>query len=509
MPGPHRLRDSPWLIGVPLALGVALRIWQWTAQRSLWIDELWIAQNVRDRDLGRLLFEPLANHQVAPPGFLAAVESSTWLFGPGERSLRLVPFLMALLALFLVWRVGSRFLTGVPLAGAILLSGVSPALIWYGGEAKQYSGDVAWSLLLVLFALRHLEDPRDLRRAVWAAVLGGVALISSHAAVLTGFVIGGVLLWDWTRDREAAEIRSLAVLGAGWAIGAAIATWASLRFTTPEVRQFMRDFWAEGFAPYGAGLAGVSIWVVQRVWHVLAHYLVFLEAEAGVLAMPTALLALGALVVLLRKDRVRTLVLLAPLLAALLGGLSHILPMRNRVAVHSGAVVLLLGMAGLQALLQSRSRWWKGVGVVLGAFSIIPIPLAVLGTSRPPYRAQETRPVLATLAERLREDETVYVYCQANAAADFYGPSVGLTQYMKGGCHESVGAFLQELRALPPGRVWFFYTQRTPTRPYPDSAKAYFAAHGQQLDRIEDPYGLTGQAEASAILYRFDPTDEP
>ncbi len=444
---------------------------------------------------------------MAPPGFLAAVDASAWLFGLGERSLRLVPFVMALVALFLVWRVGSRFLTGLPLAGAVVLSAVSPALVWYGGEAKQYSGDIAWTLLLVLLGLRYLEDPRDMRRAVWASVLGVLAMISSHPAVLTGFVIGVVLTWDWVRDREIAELRCLATMGVGWVIGAAVATWASLRFTTPEVRAYMHDFWAEGFAPYGSGLVAVPLWLLGRVWHVLAHYLVFLEAEAGVLALPTAMLAVAGLVVLLREDRIKSFVVMAPLLAAMLGGLSLLLPMRTRVAVYAGAAVLLLGMAGLQALLQSRSRWWKGMGAVMAVLAIVPIPLIVLGTSRPPYRAQETRPVLATLAERLREDEAVYVYCPAKAAAEFYGPALGVEGYIEGGCYESVSGFLDELRTLPPGRVWFFYTHRTEARPYPDSARAFFAAHGRQLDEIEDPFGLTGQAQAAAILYFLDPRD--
>ena len=115
-------RKTAWLVGLLLALGAVLRAWQWSTARSLWVDELWIAQNVRDRGVGELLFKPLDHLQMAPPGFLASVDLSTSLFGLGDRALRLTPFLMALLALFLLWRVGRRFLRGVPLAGALLLS---------------------------------------------------------------------------------------------------------------------------------------------------------------------------------------------------------------------------------------------------------------------------------------------------------------------------------------------------------------------------------------------------
>jgi hypothetical protein len=65
------------LAGGALTLGAGLRIWQWSAGTSMWYDELRIAQNVRDRGLGELLFEPLAYQQMAPHGFLASVDVST------------------------------------------------------------------------------------------------------------------------------------------------------------------------------------------------------------------------------------------------------------------------------------------------------------------------------------------------------------------------------------------------------------------------------------------------
>lgn len=117
--------------------------------------------------------------------------------------------------------------------------------------------------------------------------------------------------------------------------------------------------------------------------------------------------------------------------------------------------------------------------------------------------------MLATLAERLREDETLYVYCQAKAAADFYGPAEGITDYVAGGCYESVDELIEDLRSLPGPRILFFYTQWTPTRPYPDAAKAFFRANGRELDRIDDPYGLEGQSEATAILYELGSRNEP
>ncbi|MGD8279320.1 MAG: glycosyltransferase family 39 protein [Gemmatimonadota bacterium] len=506
---PDRTKRTPLLVAAALVLGAVLRIVQWSAGTSMWLDELQIARNVRDRALPALLFEPLDYRQMAPPGFLASVKAAVATFGLDERALRLVPLLMGILALLLLWRVAHRFVTGLPLAGVLLVSAASPALVWYSGNVKQYSGDVALSLLLVLLALRHVEQPMDTRRAGWAAALGALAMISSYAAVLTGAVLGLVLLGHWLGRRRTGTFRPLGILGGGWLLGAVAAAWASLRLTDPAVREFMRDFHAAGFAPWKDGIVAVLLWIPGRVFNALAHYMVFLEAEAGGLAIPVAILALAGVAVVASEERLKGMLLAAPLLAALLGGLTQTLPMRHRLAVYAGAPVLVFGMIGLQALLARRSRWVQGAGALLALLAIAPLPLVVLAMNRPPYRSQETRPVLAALAERMRADDAVYIYCPAVAAADFYGPTAGVTDYIAGGCHATEGELIDELRALPEGRVWFFFTQWTPGLPWPDTAQAFLANVGREAERIDDPYGLTGQSDAAAILYELPAADAP
>jgi hypothetical protein len=489
------------LVVAALALGIGFRIWQWLAGTSMWQDELWIALNVRDRSMGALLSTPLDYRQMAPAGFLAWVKASTQLFGVGDRALRLVPFLAGVLALLLLWRVARRFVSRIGLVGVLMVSATSPALIWYAGNVKQYAVDVAAALLLVWLALRHVEEPADVRRAAWAAGLGALAIVSSYAAVLTGAVLGLLLVSNWTRDRRPAEIRGLLVLAFGWAVSATVATWATLRFSTLDTRTYMRDWWAAGFAPWDDGLLAVLLWIPERCFHVLAHYMVFAEEEFGGLAIPAALLAVGGVAVAWTRYRGRALFLAAPLLAALLGGLTETLPMRERASVFAGAPVLLLGMIGLEALLRHRSgpvRWAGYAAVVL---AIVPLPAIALTMARPPHRAVEIRPVLAELADVRREGEAVYVYCRATSAAEFYGPRFGLRDWASGDCSGSAPAIFAALDALAPGRVWFVYQYGPERLSLPDSAMAYLARRGDELARISD---LRGVSPAEAVLYELE-----
>jgi hypothetical protein len=69
-----------------IAVGVVVRIEQYTANPSLWVDEAAIAHNVLDRQSSQL-FGPLDYRQVAPPGFLLAVQLSVLVFGSSEYAL--------------------------------------------------------------------------------------------------------------------------------------------------------------------------------------------------------------------------------------------------------------------------------------------------------------------------------------------------------------------------------------------------------------------------------------
>ena len=82
-----------WLIATLLAIGVALRVWQYLGDTSLWFDELSIARNIQERTFAQLMTQPLGYEQIAPVGFLAMVKGSALLLGPSDMALRLFPFL--------------------------------------------------------------------------------------------------------------------------------------------------------------------------------------------------------------------------------------------------------------------------------------------------------------------------------------------------------------------------------------------------------------------------------
>ena len=75
----------------------------------------------------------------------------------------------------------------------------------------------------------------------------------------------------------------------------------------------------------------------------------------------------------------------------------------------------------------------------------------------------------------------------------FYGRRVGLRQWTAGGCHRGdPRAYLREIDSMRGAdRVWFVYTQ----------GALGWKEPGLEKDRIPDPFGLSGEREAAAVLY--------
>lgn len=500
-----------------LLLGLGLRTVQLVAQVDLWHDELAVARNVEDRDLAGLVGSPLDHQQVAPAGFLALVELSTRIFGVTTFGLRFVPWLLGIAAMLLFWRVARRFTAGWARVAVLALFAVSPALVWYGSSVKPYGGDVAVGLLLVWLALRLAERPDDLRRGAVAGLAGGAALLVSFPAVPTAALLGAMLVVLVWRRRPRPSVAPLAVLGFGWAAGAALATWSALSLLDPGTDDFMRGFWQDDFPPLDPPWAAL-VWTGQRLYGVFAHSIAFIVPKAPALvAVLLVLMALAAvgLVLAVRRggagagvDGSQRLVvlLLAPPLAALAAAFAHLLPFDNRLGLHAAWPILVLAGAGLTGLEHRAPGRWRLLPRGLALLLAVAPVAGVLLAAPPPYPGERgTRPrmVLEELSRRLEPGDRLYVYTQGRHDAAFYGRRAGIDRWIQGERHyDEPRDYLREADALRgSARAWFFWVRLG--RDEPAWIRDYLSTVGRELDRIESrDFTATG-----AVLYDLsDPT---
>jgi len=151
-----------------VAIGVIVRIRAFAHGRSLWVDESSLAISFLDRSFFGLLLIPLDYGQSAPPGFIGTTHLITSALGFNQFTLRLIPLLASIAGVVLVYLISVRHLKSY-LARAFFIGvfSVSPVLIYYSAEFKQYSVDV----LAVLFFTYLLSVNYKNKSMIWNALL--------------------------------------------------------------------------------------------------------------------------------------------------------------------------------------------------------------------------------------------------------------------------------------------------------------------------------------------------
>jgi hypothetical protein len=215
------LAVSSELVWLVVALGAVLRIRQYFANRSLWLDESFLAVNVIEHPFEKL-FGPLQFNQAAPAGFLAVEKIATEVLGKSEYALRAFPLMCGLASLPLFALLTRRLLVPAAAPFALLLFALSSAHIYYSSEVKPYAADVVATLCLYLFALAWLSGNRSRGLAVLAGIIGAVLIQVSYVGIFVAAGIGAVLFFEQVWRRAWREMRTLALTGVPWALSAAL-----------------------------------------------------------------------------------------------------------------------------------------------------------------------------------------------------------------------------------------------------------------------------------------------
>jgi len=487
---PDSASHSPlrWLVLALLAIGVALRVWQYLGDMSLWFDELSIARNVYERTLGELMTEPLGYDQIAPLGFLAMVKGSALLAGPTDLALRLFPFLCGLLSLVLFWRVAERVLHGIAVPFAVALFALGLPFIRYSAELKQYGPDVAVTLALTWIALDLRAAPQSVRRCIMAGLAGFVIVWFSQTAVLVMAGLGTVLAARWLMGRDPSARLPTLVTVPLWAMASLLGTWVARRHTTPEILAYMHQFWKQrlGFFPLPPRHAHDALWLWDRI--------VQLFADDTMLKYPLpwlyAAIAAAGIVALWRQRRDVALIIVAPLVVTVAAAVAQQYPFRARLVVFLIPSLVLMAAAGVQWIAAQAARAHPLLGTAVVPALAAP-PVYAIIADPPPYYIEGYKPVLAYVQAHRRTGDAVYVYANAYEAVVHYGARYGLEAdgYILGICDERESRrYLEDVdRFRGRQRVWVIASSVAPFYPARQSIDRYLHAIGVQRDSIAIP----------------------
>ena len=493
-----------------MALGAALRAWQFFGRGTLWLDEAAIARNVLGRGYRELL-EPLDFAQIAPKGFLLVEKLAVELFGPTEVALRLFPFLTALAALPLFYRLARRVLTGHGALMALGLFAVLSRPIHYGAEVKQYGSDIFFTIVLLLLALPVIRGKPGARHALRLGMAGAVAVWFSQPSIfiLAGVATAVALAVMQRRIRVGLPFASMAGL---WAVSALPAIWTTMHSLRGLENDYMRSFWVEGFWPAPTSLKALA-------WPIVTLYGLF-EDPLGmpVAAIGIVLFALGWYVIA-RGGTIELVLLLSPFVLALLASALRLFPFAttvigfNKIAAGNGRVLLfllpaliLVTIAGLDYLVRAPTTLARHAGRAL-AVLVFGAPL-FYDLVELPHTPHDLREVMRIVVRDRRPGDHLYVYYGARQAFEFYRASFPFAdgEVTLGGCQRPHWReYLRELDELRGrSRLWVLVAHPSTMRGVREAA----VIEGY-LDRIAPKLGRWGRKDATLILYDMRAASRP
>ena len=413
---------SPKLLWLVVLLGVVVRVRQYAANRSLWLDESFVALNIIGRGMHRLLTAPLDFNQTAPAGFLFVEKLSAELFDKGEYALRaFLPLLCGIVGLLLYPKLALRVVGPAGAVIAVALFAFSGPLIYYSSELKPYAGDIAATFAIALFGLATLDHRLSIRRAVAYGFLGFVLIQLTYAGILAAAGTGAALITIFLLDRRWAHPGSIIVLVASWAVGGAVFIFSRPGIETSQFAgQGSSGQGSSGqgsFAPFPASKASFT-WYLSRVREVVGDANFLLSRWALLLVV---ILAIAGAVNLWVEtgDSLRSIV--APVIATVAASSAHKYPLFPRTMLFFVPLLLLLIANGIVVLAR---RLPVAVGATAAAFVVAGL-LAQVSFAGPssiarPVHREEIKQSLTYVGRHWRAGDVLYLQYGSQYAFAYY-----------------------------------------------------------------------------------------
>ncbi len=403
-----------------VGLGCLLRAVEYLLNRSLWLDEAYLALNILHRPWARLL-QPLDNHQGAPIIFLLLEKFASLHLGSSEYALRLLPLLAGVLSVFLFYKLARKVLTGIALPIALGLFAISPSLIYYSSELKQYSCDVVLAILLYFLAIEGSDAKWEPLQAVTFGLAGAVAIWISHPATFVLAGIGATLCIALIAQKDWAKLLRLCPAFLMWVASLGACYAIALRKLAQDA--VLLDYWKENFMP----LPPRS--VSDFKWFVDSFFGFFNGTAALQFAGLAAFVFLVGCISVYGHNRQRLFLLLSPVVPTLLASGAHKYPFGGRLALFLVPPALLLMAEGVAVIRAAAQDYLPAVGMVLVGLLFLDPGIYVLHHFAKPHTEivrpgvmlpEEIKPVRAYLRAHEQPGDLVYVFSESEPAWEYY-----------------------------------------------------------------------------------------
>lgn len=465
-----------------LLLGFFLLCWRLSLNHSLWLDEASLALELLSRDFLKLS-QPL-DGQAAPILFLWFMKIATLMGNTGELALRFIPFISGVGALIGFYFCSREILSKEGALIAVVLFALSPALIDYSAEAKQYSTDIFVSVIVTYTGFRMIKARS------WDIVLISTFLLAtliwlSHPTPFLLSAIGGVGLCQALLKKDRTQGRYFFIAITVWL--ASFISFYVLSLKGLNDRQDLVNYWRgvhDAFMPLG----GESLsWLFAKTSELLA---------VPRLGPPLFMLILALLgsVILLRRDWRHAVIVIMPIFVTIAVSGAKLYPFAQRLILFLLPQLVLLVATALESLLAIKWRYvgWAALLLAISALLINPLRWnAALIVAPQNFAKENFRQVLANVVSSAECKRNIFIRNGAEKLYEYYDLYGGFDLKYEAKIVTGVGIRKARDEHLP--CLWIVYAHVS--KADQDSDAVVFSSSHYQAARIINEIG------ASATLY--------
>jgi 4-amino-4-deoxy-L-arabinose transferase-like glycosyltransferase len=419
-----------WMV---ISAGIALRLFHFFDNRSLWEDEVYLSAGIVKMTFYDLLHQQLPYLQKAPLGYLLVARLMVDLFGNHEMALRLYPLLAGVAAQFLFVPVVRHFLKPLGALVAVALLALSPPLVYHSVEAKPYGTELCGTILVIWWYIRYRYET-DIKQLLLLGLYGAILVWFAYTAIFLLAAMALAISLPYLRHRKWKIVVRLVLPSALWLISFGI---TYLLFAKAGSHSgWLIDFWKhhDGYIPVSP-VSGV-IWMVHRLFSFF-HYPLGLSWQNDWMVhgavrqiiqraawLPLLLMPAGIIYFYGKRNYSFLPMAFTTLFVALMGSALRLYPFHERLTVYLAPVVIVL-LAGGCEWFSAKGKAVKWIGFGLAAMLLVgPAKNSISQVAHTnlfgDYKKSYQREAMQYVNSRYQPGDAVYVYRTDIPAYWFY-----------------------------------------------------------------------------------------
>jgi len=407
-------KSDGMIAGTLIVCGILLRLKLYMENRSLWLDEAWVANDIITRPFKHIF---LANAQfsdlaILPMGFSFTEKLFIHFLGLQEYAIRAFPLFCGILSIILFYKLLKRISSSKTQLIALGLFVFSEPLIYYSAEAKQYSCDVMIALFIYLLMLHVKPSVLSMGRIRLLAAFGVVAITFSYPAVLVLIAVGAMFFFEIYTSKDSQKISGLIYIYFVWLLGLIFWYFVSYRFMTNNA--LLLSGAASHFVPRPIWSLEAMAWITKKIIEIFQY------SQSQVWPIAAIALFMFGVKAVYNKDKQLCGALVVPVFLLFVMAALHKYPLLGRFFLFALPGIFILIAEGAEYIIRRFGRHKLLVHLLLICLLFAhPVSVAAFNMTHK-IEKEENRPVMQFLKQNQKEGDRLCLNLSAQYAYLYY-----------------------------------------------------------------------------------------